>query len=66
MIKPSVKLFHEYIPYGLFLCFSVLLVLRLPSMGCRGGGGGGEGRGVLFVCVCSVCACLGLSVSSSS
>ena len=43
----------------LFLCFSVLLVLRLPRLGKR------ELILVLFV-VCSVCACLDLSVSSSS
>ena len=41
----------------LFLCFSVLLVLRLPRLGEEAG---------CFSCVCSVCACLGLSVSSSS
>ena len=43
----------------LFLCFSVLLVLRLPRLGKR----------ELINCfsyVCSVCACLDLSVSSSS
>ena len=62
----------------LFLCFLVLLVLRIPRLG-RGGGGGGEGggrgRGVAgggggwswcFSCVCSIYACLDLSVSSSS
>ena len=43
----------------LFLCFSVLLVLRLPRLGKR------ELILVLFV-VCSVCVCLDLSVSSSS
>ena len=43
----------------LFLCFSVLLVLRLPRLG------KGELILVLFY-VCSVCACLDLSVSSSS
>ena len=43
----------------LFLCFSVLLVLRLPRLGKR------ELILVLFV-RCSVCACLDLSVSSSS
>ena len=43
----------------LFLCFSVLLVLRLPHLGKR------ELILVLFV-RCSVCACLDLSVSSSS
>ena len=43
----------------LFLCFSVLLVLRLPRLGKR------ELISVLFV-RCSVCACLDLSVSSSS
>ena len=47
----------------LFLCFSVLLVLRLPRLG-RGEGGGGWSW--CFSCVCSVCACLDLSVSSSS
>ena len=40
----------------LFLCFSVLLVLRLPRLGKR----------ECFSYVCSVCACLDLSVSSSS
>ena len=45
----------------LFLCFSVLLVLRLPRLGKR------ELILVLFVLsVCSVCACLDLSVSSCS
>ena len=48
----------------LFLCFSVLLVLRLPRLG--RGGGGGRWRAGWFSCVCSVCACLDLSVSSSS
>ena len=43
----------------LFLCFSVLLVLRLPRLGKR------ELILVLFV-RCSICACLDLSVSSSS
>ena len=43
----------------LFLCFSVLLALRLPRLGRR------ELILVLFV-VCSICACLVLSVSSSS
>ena len=43
----------------LFLCFSVLLVLRLPHLGKR------ELILVLSY-VCSVCACLNLSVSSSS
>ena len=43
----------------LFLCFSVLLVLRLPRLGKR------ELILVLSY-VCSVCACLDLSVSSSS
>ena len=43
----------------LFLCFSVLLALRLPRLGKR------ELILVLFV-RCSVCACLDLSVSSSS
>ena len=42
----------------LFLCFLVLLVLRLPRLGKR------ELNLVLFVC--SICACLDLSVSSSS
>ena len=43
------------------LCFSVLLVLRLPRLG------KGELILVLFVrYVCSICACLDLSVSSSS
>ena len=46
----------------LFLCFSVLLALRLPHLG------KGELILVLFVrlFVCSMCACLELSVSSSS
>ena len=46
----------------LFLCFSVLLVLRLPRLGKR------ELTLVLLYVsyVCSVCACLDLSVSSSS
>ena len=43
----------------LFLCFSVLSVLRLPRLGKR------ELILVLSY-VCSVCACLDLSVSSSS
>ena len=43
----------------LFLCFSVLLVLRLLGLGKR------ELILVLFV-RCSICACLDLSVSSSS
>ena len=43
----------------LFLCFSVLLVLRLPRLGKR------ELILVLFVRL-SICACLDLSVSSSS
>ena len=43
----------------LFLCFSVLLVLRLPRLGKR------ELVLVLFVRF-SICACLDLSVSSSS
>ena len=44
----------------LFLCFSVLLALRLPCLG--------RGRCVswCFSCVCSVYACLVLPVSSSS
>ena len=43
----------------LFLCFSVLLVLRLPRL---------EKRALILVFsyLCSVCACLDLSVSSSS
>ena len=43
----------------LFLCFSVLLVLRLPRLGKRE-------LILVFFCVCSVCACLDLSVFSSS
>ena len=43
----------------LFLCFSVLLALRLPRLGKR------ELILVLFY-VCSICACLVLSVFSSS
>ena len=43
----------------LFLCFSVLLALRLSRLGTR------ELVLVLFV-RCSICACLVLSVSSSS
>ena len=42
----------------LFLCFSVLLVLRLPRLGKR--------EPIRFSYVCSICACLDLSVSSSS
>ena len=42
----------------LFLCFSVLLVLRLPRFG--------ERELILVLLVRSVCACLDLSVSSSS
>ena len=43
----------------LFLCFSVLLVLRLPRLGKR--------ELILVLSVrCSICACLDLSVSSSS
>ena len=43
----------------LFLCFSVLLVLRLPRL---------EKRELIlvFLYVCSICACLDLSVFSSS
>ena len=41
----------------LFLCFSVLLALRLPRLG---------KRELIFSDVCSICACLNLSVSSSS
>ena len=41
----------------LFLCFSVLLVLRLPRLG---------NRELILVLFCSICACLDLSVSSSS
>ena len=41
----------------LFLCFSVLLVLRLPRLGVGGGGGGWSW---CFSCVCPVCACLGV------
>ena len=52
----------------LFLCFSVLLALRLPRLGsvgvCVGVGWGCWS--CCFSCVCSVCACLVLSVSSSS
>ena len=44
----------------LFLCFSVLLVLRLPRLGKR------ELILVLFVRLSGLCACLDLSVSSSS
>ena len=43
----------------LFLCFSVLLVLRLPRLGKRE-------LILVLLYVCSVCACLDLSVSSSS
>ena len=43
----------------LFLCFSVLLALRLPRLGKR--------ELILVLVVrCSICACLVLSVSSSS
>ena len=51
----------------LFLCFSVLLALRLPRLGKR------ELILALFIIlfdlslyICSICACLDLSVSSSS
>ena len=40
----------------LFLCFSVLLALRLPRLG-------RESLSWCFLYVCSICACLGLSVS---
>ena len=43
----------------LFLCFSVLLVLRLPRLGKRE-------LILVFSYVCSICACLDLSVSFSS
>ena len=43
----------------LFLCFSVLLVLRLPRLGKRE-------LILVFSYVCSVCVCLDLSVFSSS
>ena len=43
----------------LFLCFSVLLVLRLPRFGKRE-------LILVFSYVCSICAYLDLSVSSSS
>ena len=43
-----------------FLCFSVLLALRLPHLGKR------ELILVLFLYVCSICASFVLSVSSSS
>ena len=42
----------------LFLCFSVLLALRLPRLGKR--------ELILVFSVCSICACLDLSVFSSS
>ena len=42
----------------LFLCFSVLLALRLPRLGKR--------ELILVLFVRSICACLDLSVSSSS
>ena len=42
----------------LFLCFSILLVLRLPRLGKR--------ELILVLFVCSICAYLDLSVSSSS
>ena len=54
-----VDLFYVLPCVNLFLCFSVLLVLRLPRLGKR----------ELILCfsyVCSICACLVLSVSSSS
>ena len=44
----------------LFLCFSVLLTLRLPRLGKR------ESWSWCFLHVCSICACLVLSVFSSS
>ena len=43
----------------LFLCFSVLLALRLTRLGKRE-------LILVFSYVCSICACLVLSVSSSS
>ena len=43
----------------LFLCFSVLLALRLPHLGKRE-------LILVLACVCSICACLVLSVSPSS
>ena len=43
----------------LFLCFSVLLALRLPRLGKRE-------LNLSAFHVCSICACLDLSVSSSS
>ena len=43
----------------LFLCFSVLLALRLPRLGRRE-------LILMFSYVCSICACLVLSVSLSS
>ena len=43
----------------LFLCFSVLLALRLPRLGKRE-------LILVFSYVCSICACLVLSVSSFS
>ena len=45
----------------LFLCFSVLLALRLPLLGKRE-----LFLSKCFSYVCSICACLDLSVSSSS
>ena len=52
-------LFYVFPCVILFLCFSVLLVLRLPRLGKRE-------LILVFLYVCSVCACLDLSVSSSS
>ena len=51
-------LLYVFLCVILFLCFSVLLVLRLPRLGKR--------ELILMLYVCSVCACLDLSVSSSS
>ena len=48
------------LPYViLFLCFSVLLALRLPRLGKRE-------LILVFLYVCSICACLDLTVFSSS
>ena len=51
-------LLYVFLCVILFLCFSVLLVLRLPRLGKR--------ELILVLFVCSVCACLDLSVFSSS
>ena len=59
LIRDHLVTFHYVLPCViLFLCFLVLLVLRLPRLGKR--------ELIYFSYVCSICACLDLSVSSSS